>query len=78
MVTCASAVARTTATEASTGKSATLTVHLHPEIVAKIDSMEKLVAQPDNGIVIVDARPAKRFAMVICAMHNLSTGKMLW
>jgi thiosulfate/3-mercaptopyruvate sulfurtransferase len=52
---------RMTATEASTGKPTTLTVHLHPEIVTKIDSMEKLVAQPDKGIVIVDARPAKRY-----------------
>lgn len=52
---------RPTSTEAGAAKPATLTVHLHPEIVAKIDSMEKLVAQADSGIVIVDARPSKRY-----------------
>jgi thiosulfate/3-mercaptopyruvate sulfurtransferase len=52
---------RPTTTDAGTVKSATLTVHLHPEIVTKIDYMEKLVAQPDSGVVILDARPSKRY-----------------
>ncbi len=47
--------------EASTGKPGTLTIHLHPDIVAKMDYMEKLVGHPDKDDVIVDARPSKRY-----------------
>ena len=52
---------RPTSTENSVGKPGNLTVHLHPEIVAKIDYMKKLVADPDSGVTIVDARPSKRY-----------------
>jgi thiosulfate/3-mercaptopyruvate sulfurtransferase len=52
---------RPTSTEDSVGKPGNLTVHLHPEIVAKIDYMKKLVADPDSGVTIVDARPSKRY-----------------
>src|SRR5580704_19427131 len=43
----------------------TLTVHLHPEIVAKMDWMSKLVSSgsADPEVVIVDARPMKRYRM---------------
>ncbi len=52
---------RPTSTQAATGKPGTLTVHLHPEIVAKMDYMKKLVDHPEKDIVIVDARPSKRY-----------------
>ena len=39
----------------------TLTLHLHPEIVAKMDWMKKAVNDPDSQVVIVDARPSKRY-----------------
>jgi thiosulfate/3-mercaptopyruvate sulfurtransferase len=52
---------RPTSTETSAGKAGTLTVHLHPEIIAKMDYMRKLVDDPENGVVIVDARPSKRY-----------------
>ena len=52
---------RPISTEDSVPKPGNLTVHLHPEIVAKIDSMTKLVADPDNRVTIVDARPSKRY-----------------
>ncbi len=52
---------RPTSTEISTGKPASLTVHLHPEIVAKMDYMKKLVDHPEGDIVIVDSRPSKRY-----------------
>lgn len=52
---------RPTSTEDSVAKAGNLTIHLHPEIVAKIDTMKKLVADPESGITIVDARPSKRY-----------------
>jgi len=52
---------RPTSTETSTGKPAHLTVHLHPEIVAKMEYMKKLVDHPEGDVVIVDARPSKRY-----------------
>jgi thiosulfate/3-mercaptopyruvate sulfurtransferase len=51
---------RSTSTEAGKGKPGSLTVQLHPEIVAKMDYMTKLVGDPQNE-VIVDARPSKRY-----------------
>ena len=52
---------RPTSTESSSGKPGTLTVHLHPEIIAKMDYMKALVGDPKDGAVIVDARPSKRY-----------------
>ena len=52
---------RPIATAASTGKPGSLTVHLHPEIIAKMDYMKNLVDHPEQGVVIVDARPSKRY-----------------
>jgi len=52
---------RPTSTQAATGKPGTLTVHLHPEIVAKMDYMKTLVDHPEKDTVIVDARPSKRY-----------------
>jgi thiosulfate/3-mercaptopyruvate sulfurtransferase len=52
---------RPTSTQAGTAKPGSLTVHLHPEIVAKMDYMKKLVDHPEKDIVIVDARPSKRY-----------------
>jgi thiosulfate/3-mercaptopyruvate sulfurtransferase len=52
---------RLTSKETSDGKPGSLTVHLHPEIIAKMDYMRKLVDDPEKGVVIVDARPSKRY-----------------
>jgi thiosulfate/3-mercaptopyruvate sulfurtransferase len=52
---------RPTSTQVSTGKPGSLTVHLHPEIIAKMDYMEKLVDHPEQNVVIVDSRPSKRY-----------------
>ena len=52
-----------------------LTLHLHPEIVAKMDSMTKLVAEkPGANLVIIDARPAKRYR----AGHLPGAESMFW
>jgi len=52
---------RAIATEASTAKPGSLTIHLHPEIVAKMDYMKTLADHPEKDVVIVDARPSKRY-----------------
>jgi thiosulfate/3-mercaptopyruvate sulfurtransferase len=52
---------RPTSTENSIGKPGSLAIHLHPEIVAKMDYMKKLVDHPEGDIVIVDSRPSKRY-----------------
>jgi thiosulfate/3-mercaptopyruvate sulfurtransferase len=53
-----------------------LTVHLHPEIVAKMDGVEKLVAEKPGtaNLVIIDARPAKRYR----AGHLPGAESMFW
>jgi thiosulfate/3-mercaptopyruvate sulfurtransferase len=55
---------------------ATLTVHLHPEIVAKMDWMTKLVDEKPSAssFVIVDARPGKRYR----AGHLAGAESMFW
>jgi thiosulfate/3-mercaptopyruvate sulfurtransferase len=52
---------RPTSTEASDAKPANLTVHLHPEIVARMDDMTKLVVNSGKDVTIIDARPSKRY-----------------
>ena len=52
---------RPTSTENSTTKPGSLTIHVHPEIIAKMDYMKTLVDHPEKGVVIVDARPSKRY-----------------
>ena len=54
----------------------TLTVHLHPEIVAKMDWMAKLVAEKpaSTDVVIIDARPGKRYR----AGHLAGAQSMFW
>lgn len=52
---------RPTSTETTNAKPGSLTIHLHPEIVAKMDYMKKLVSDPDGAVTIVDARPSKRY-----------------
>jgi len=54
----------------------TLTVHLHPEIVAKMDWMTKLVAETpgSSDFVIIDARPGKRYR----AGHLAGAESMFW
>ena len=52
---------RATSTQDSAAKPGSLTIHLHPEILANMDYMKKLISDPGNGVVIVDARPSKRY-----------------
>jgi thiosulfate/3-mercaptopyruvate sulfurtransferase len=52
---------RAISTQDATATRGTLTVHLHPEIVAKMDWMKNLVDEPNSNVVIVDARPSKRY-----------------
>lgn len=54
----------------------TLTIHLHPEIVAKMDWMTKLVGEASgkSDVVIVDARPMKRYR----AGHLPGAEPMFW
>src|SRR5580693_763258 len=41
---------RPVSTQVTTGKPGSLTVHLHPEIIAKMDYMKKLVDHPEQGV----------------------------
>jgi len=54
----------------------TLTIHPHPEIVAKMDWMTKLVAERPgtSDFVIIDARPGKRYR----AGHLAGAESMFW
>ena len=52
---------RPTSTDSSAPTSASLTIHLHPEVVAKIEEMKKLIDEPGSEVVVIDARPAKRY-----------------
>jgi len=52
---------RPTAKEVSTGKPGSLTIHVNPDVVVKMDYMKKLVEHPEKDVVIVDARPSKRY-----------------
>jgi thiosulfate/3-mercaptopyruvate sulfurtransferase len=53
-----------------------LTIHVHPEIVAKMDQMKKLVTEDSgkSGVVIIDARPMKRYR----AGHLPGAEPMFW
>jgi thiosulfate/3-mercaptopyruvate sulfurtransferase len=52
---------RPTSTQTPSVTPGSLTVQVHPEIVAKMEYMKKLVDNPDNNVVIIDARPSKRY-----------------
>lgn len=65
---------RATSTQDSSTKPGSLTVHLHPEILAKMDYMKKLVDKPEDGVVIVDARPSKRYRNG----HLRGSGSFFW
>jgi thiosulfate/3-mercaptopyruvate sulfurtransferase len=52
---------RAISTDTSTAKPGSLTLHLHPEILARMDYMKTLVDHPKKDTVIVDARPSKRY-----------------
>ncbi len=65
---------RPTSTQIDDSKPGSLTVHLHPEILANMDFMRKLVADPENGVVIVDARPSKRYRNG----HLRGSGSFYW
>jgi thiosulfate/3-mercaptopyruvate sulfurtransferase len=66
---------RPTSTEDPKITPGTLTVHLHPEILAKMDWMTQLVAgQGQPNVVIIDARPPKRYR----AGHLAGAQSMFW
>ena len=66
---------RPTSTEEPKITPGTLTVHPHPEIVAKMDWMARLVAEKPGGeVVIIDARPGKRYR----AGHLAGAQSMFW
>ena len=65
---------RPTSTQDSSGKPGSLTVHLHSEILAKMDYMKKLVGEAEDGVVIVDARPSKRYR----SGHLRGSGSFFW
>ena len=67
---------RPTSSEEPKITSGTLTVHLHPEIVASMETMTKLVAQTHSpsDVVIIDARPGKRYR----AGHLPGAEPMFW
>ena len=52
---------RPTSTQTPSVTPGNLTIHLHPEIVAKMDYMKQLADSPDKDVVIIDARPSKRY-----------------
>jgi thiosulfate/3-mercaptopyruvate sulfurtransferase len=52
---------RPTSTDASKAKPGSLTIHVHPEIIASMSYMETLVSQPEKNVVILDSRPSKRY-----------------
>jgi thiosulfate/3-mercaptopyruvate sulfurtransferase len=65
---------RPTTAQINDSKPGSLTVHLHPEILTNMDYMRKLVADPENGVVIVDARPSKRYRNG----HLRGSGSFYW
>lgn len=65
---------RPTSTETNDVKPGSLTVHLHPEVVAKMEYVKKLVSDPEDGVVIVDARPSKRYRNG----HLRGSGSFYW
>ena len=65
---------RPTSTQTGDSKPGNLTVHLHPEVIANMDYMRKLVNDPENGVVIVDARPSKRYRNG----HLRGSGSLYW
>ena len=67
---------RPTSTEDPAITRGTLTIHLHPEIVEKMDAMKKLVTDDisKSGVLIVDARPMKRYR----AGHLPGAVPMFW
>ena len=52
---------RATSNEVPAVTHGTLTVHPHPEIVAKLDAVKQLVSEGNSQTVIVDARPLRRY-----------------
>jgi thiosulfate/3-mercaptopyruvate sulfurtransferase len=67
---------RPTSTEEPKIAPATLTVHVHPEVLVTMDAVEKLVSDKAgaSNAVIVDARPMKRYR----AGHLPGAQPMFW
>jgi thiosulfate/3-mercaptopyruvate sulfurtransferase len=67
---------RPTSTEDPAITRGMLTIHLHPEVVEKMDAMKKLVADDSSksGVLIIDARPMKRYR----AGHLPGAVPMFW
>jgi thiosulfate/3-mercaptopyruvate sulfurtransferase len=52
---------RPTSTDAATVTKGLLTIHPHPEIVAKMAAVQQLTSGSDSSTVLIDARPIKRY-----------------
>jgi len=52
---------RPMSTDAPTVNKGLLTIHPHPEIVAKMAAVQQLTSGSDSGAVLIDARPIKRY-----------------
>lgn len=52
---------RSTSTDEPVVTRGTLTVHPHPELVAKLSQVKELTGGPNPNTVIVDARPLRRY-----------------
>src|SRR6185369_1291276 len=52
---------RATSTDEPSVTKGTLTIHPHPELVAKLDAVKQLASSPDASTVLVDARPLRRY-----------------
>ncbi len=65
---------RPTSTEEPKVTPGTLTIHVRPEVVAKMDWVKKVAAEGDPKIVLVDSRPLKRYR----AGHLAGAVPMYW
>ncbi len=52
---------RATPAETPKFERGSLTLHLHPEVLVKLDAMKQMTAGTDGNVAIVDSRPFKRY-----------------
>ena len=65
---------RATSSEEPAVTKGTLTVHPHPEIVAKLDQVKQLASAPNSSTLFVDARPLRRYR----AGHLAGAAPLFW
>ena len=52
----------------------TLTLHLHPEVLVKLEEVKKLVAEASSNAAVVDSRPGRRYRQG----HLPGAGSFFW